>query len=78
MKKMASKKRKKASLMKEKAPVREKKAPYIFFLYFQWGGRAPRDSCTCPLPWSPMSKNDNKINNIFRNYSSHNYIKNTL
>ena len=22
-----------------------------------------------------MSKNDNKMNNIFRNYSSHNYIK---
>ena len=28
-------------------------------------------------PWSPMSENDNKIDNIFRNYSSHNDIKNT-
>ena len=36
MKKMAPKKRKKASHMKEKAPVRRKKHPTYFFFFFQW------------------------------------------
>ena len=41
-------------------------------LFFQWGGRAPYIHS---VPWSPMSKSDKKMNNIFRNYPSHNYIK---
>ena len=61
-----------------KGPSKGEKAPYLIFFYFQWGrSSAPRLMHLSPLPWSPKSKNDNKINNIFRNYSSHNDIKKT-
>ena len=81
MKKMAPKKRNKASHMKEKAPVRGKKARtlHTFLGDFQWRrSSAPRLMHLPPSPLSPMSENDKKTNNIFRNYSSHNDIKNTL
>ena len=47
---MAPKKRKKGLPHKGKGPSKGEKAPYIFFLIFNGGGRAPRDSCTCPPP----------------------------
>ena len=53
----------------KKASVRRKKAPYMN-LFQGWRSSAS----TCP-PGSPMSESDNKINNIFRNYSLHNYIE---
>ena len=70
MKKMATKRRKRLSTWR-KGPSKGEKAPYMN-LFFEWGGRAPY---THSSPWSPMSKSDNKMNNIIRNYSSHNYIK---
>ena len=47
MKEMAPKKREKASHIKKKTPVRGEKL-HKFFWIFNGGGRAPRDSCTCP------------------------------
>ena len=64
-----------------KGPSKGKKARtlHTFFGDFQWGrSSAPRLMHLPPSPWSPMSENDKKTNNIFRNYSSHNDIKDTL
>ena len=36
------------------------------------GGRS--NASTCP-PGSPVGESDNKMNNIFRNYTSHKYIE---
>ena len=64
-------KKKKGLPHREKAPVRRKKVPYMIF--FQ-GGRSSASACP-PPPGSPRSKSDNKMNNIFGNYSAHNCIK---
>ena len=68
MEKMVFKKEKKGPLHGEKGTSKEENSTLHEFFFFQW----ERSSASTG---SPMSEIDNKINNIFRNYSSHNYIE---
>ena len=71
------KKEKKGLPHERKGPSKwEKKHPTYFFFSRVELERVETYELA-PPPWSPISENDNKMNNIFRNYSSHNYIKNT-
>ena len=56
--------------MEKTAPVSRKKALYMNFSRVEVG----QFYLPCP-PGPPMYESDNDINNIFRNYSSHNYIE---
>ena len=72
--KKVPKNRNKALHIEKNAPIREEN-PHGFFYR---GGRGS----TLPPPPPPllahMIKSDYKISNIFVNYLSHNYVKNTI
>ena len=70
MKNMAPKKRKKASHMEENSPVRGKSTLHEIFWGFSMGDVERLEAHALA--------NDNKMYSIFRNHSSHNYVKNTL